>query len=731
LIRAFHRRRHIALLTLITFLIAGGLACLFFPKSYKSTGMIRAAREGGDALGLGSMLRGTGSAAPDDALSSAITLETQADILRSDSLALRVIKELQLENNADFKPKFNPIDMVLSFLSPSSAADPQGAKELEEQPAKRTHLLRVFSKHLKIALVPGSQLINVSYTNSDPKTSAAVVNSLMKALSEQDGQARRQQAEQSSAWVNDQMTGLRDQTDALQKQLAEIQKNSGIYAMGTLDANGHPQEYSEVLEHLQLLTGQLMQAEQGRILKGAVYMAAQSGNGEILSGLVGNSAGNGLSESAANSLSLIQSLRGEEATLESQIHQDEVKFGPAYPKIAEEKGSLTSIQGAIRDESARLADRARSDFEIAQSTENSIRQQYNTEKAKANALNDKAVQYMITRQEADDTRSLYDDLLKRLKEAGIAAGLGTTSFTVVDRGLVPSLPKWPNIPVFLALATLGGVFLGSLLAVIIDLLDGHVKDVEELEGHGNLIGLVPSYALAHDSGRYWKALQSSDSRFLDAVQMVSFCIANAHGEPPRTVVICSALPREGKTVLSIGLASYYAQQGLNVLLVETNTKVPKLATFTSLPTADLALSTESDTLVDEYTKAPAVPNLSIIPANRLNGHGVQQPSLVHMREQINLWRKRFDVVVIDGPAVLHSQGWLSICSVTNHLIYVARHRKTTLSAANRTVSMLSRLQDIPMSLVMTDVNERSSEFKNYYGIYSARQLTKGLKYEQA
>lgn len=677
------------------------------------------------------MIGGAGSTTPDDALSSAITLETQADILRSNALALRVIEILGLENDPDFQPKFNPIDFVLSRISPSGAADPQGAQTLEEQPTKRTRLLRVFSKHLKIELVPGSRLINVSYTSSNPKTAAAVVNKLMKALEEQDGQARHQEAEKASAWVNDQMAGLRDQTDTLQKQLADMQKNSGIFSTGTLDANGHPQEYSEVLDHLQQLSGQLMQAEQGRILKGAVYAAAKSDNGEILSGLVGNSIGNGLSANTAiNSLSLIQSLRDHEAELESQIDQDKVKFGPAYPKLAEEKASLAGIQAAIRDETARLGDRARSDFEIAQSTENSIRRQYNSEKAKADTLNDKAVQYTIARQEADDTRSLYDDMQKSLQEAGIVAGLGSTSFTVVDRGLVPSLPKWPNPAVFLALATFGGVFLGTFLAVIIDLLDAHVKAAEELECHGNLIGLVPGYAMARDPSRYWHALQS-DSRFLDAVQVVSFGIANARGEPPSTVLVCSALPREGKTVLSIALANYYAQQGLNVLLVETNIKVPKLATFTNLSTAHTASSAGAESLATEFTQAPAVPNLSLIPGDRLNGRSFVQPSLIHMREQINAWRNKFDVIVIDGPAVLNSQGWLSICSATDHVIYVARHRKTTLAAASRTVSVLSRLRDVPVSLVMTDVNEKSSEFKHYYGIYSARQLTKGLKYEEA
>lgn len=730
LLRAFRRKWRVFAGVLILFLLAGILACVLFPKSYQTTGKIQVAKDGADALGIENAINGSASI-PEDSLSATVTLETQADILRSDAVALQVIKDLKLENNDDFEPKFDPIGTVLSIISPSAPADPAHAKDLEEQPAKRTHLLRVFRKHLKVELVPGSRLIEVSYTNSDPATSAAVVNELIKSLDDLDFRTRREESEKAATWVEDQMKGLREQTVGLQQQVAEMQKNSGIYSIGSTDANGRSQEYSEVLDRLQQITGELTQAVQSRILKGAVYIAAQSGDGETLSGLAGNSISAGLSPNTTNSLGLIQTLRTQEAALLAQIQQDQVKFGPAYPKLEEQKANLQGLQTAIRNESARLAARAKTDFEIAQNTEKQVRAEYNVEKARADGLNDKAIKYVIARDEAADSRTLYEGLEKRLKEAGIAAGLRSTSITVVDRGLTPSLPKWPNVPIFLAAAVVLGMFLGTFAALGLDLLDQRVKDPEELETCGPLLGLVPAYLPARDPSLFWGALQQGESHFLNSVQNICYGLSREDGMAPGTVLVCSALPHEGKTVFSIALANCYAQQGMNVLLVETNVKLPKLATFTSLQNS-ARLSTKLDgNAAPEYSKLPEVPNLSLIPAGDLKRRGSEHLGSLRTRELIESWRKKFDTVIIDGPAVLENSGGLSLCSMADHIVQVTRHRHTTVTAVRRSVNLLTRCRRTPVSLVLTDVKENCVEYTSYYGFNPSRQLQKGMTYEEA
>jgi Mrp family chromosome partitioning ATPase len=179
------------------------------------------------------------------------------------------------------------------------------------------------------------------------------------------------------------------------------------------------------------------------------------------------------------------------------------------------------------------------------------------------------------------------------------------------------------------------------------------------------------------------------------------------------------------------MATCFAQQGISVLLVETNLKHPRLATFTSIPSSTDLGAVVSGKSGPEYANLLAVPNLSLLSASDLMGHGLEQPGSSRMRELVQSWRERFDVVIIDGPAVLRGTGGLALCAMADHIVQVARHRHTTLTAVRRTVNLLSRYNNAPVSTVMTDVKERSPEFSGYYGYNPSRRLKKGMEYEEA
>ena len=166
-----------------------------------------------------------------------------------------------------------------------------------------------------------------------------------------------------------------------------------------------------------MVTQALAQAQSNRILKGAVYNVVKTGDPEQISNLSGNVVGT--SGSIASSLTLIQNLRLQESTLLGQLQEMKAKFGPGYPKVAELQGNLDGVQQAIKAEVARVGGRARNDFVVASETEQKTLQDFHTEESHAEALNDKTIQYQLVRQEADQTRSLYEDLLRRLKESGL------------------------------------------------------------------------------------------------------------------------------------------------------------------------------------------------------------------------------------------------------------------------------------------------------------------------
>ena len=228
------------------------------------------------------------------------------------------------------------------------------------------------------------------------------------------------------------------------------------------------------------------------MLKEAVYQVAKTGDAELisqLSGTSGPSPGSGIT----NSLLLIQSLRAQEATLKSQIDQDASRYGPAYPKLIQEREAYKGVQQSIQEEIARVAARAKNDYEVALKEEEGARATYETDKHAAEQLNNKGIEYAILSKEASQSQDLYQDLLKRLKEAGVLEGLHSSNITVVDEASPPSKPTSPNVPVYLGIALLGGMVLGCVACLVVDATDDRIQDLEQLEAMNlPLLGFLPT-----------------------------------------------------------------------------------------------------------------------------------------------------------------------------------------------------------------------------------------------
>ncbi len=394
------RRRRVIVSCVAACLGVAVLFCLLSTRRYQATGEIQVQKESADTLGLDTMMGGAEGAS--DALDASITLQTQADLLQSDTLALKVIEDLGLERTADFQARFDPVGWLVSLASPEEGAELKGVS-LEQSPQRRTRALRIFSSHLTVKVVSGTRLIEIRFLSADPKLAAAVVNALMKGLVEYTFQTRFTATTEASAWLTGQLSDLKKQAEVLQGRVIALQRQSGVVSLGVQDAQGRDQAYSVVVDRLQQATASLSQATSNRILKGAVEKIVESGDAELISGLSANGILSG-SPTMTTSLGLIQTLRLQEAGLQGQIARDEEKYGPSYPKLDEEKASLDGTERALHAEVHRVAERSRNDYSVARRAEEESRREFAQQKREADRLNDKAIEYAIVRQEAEESR---------------------------------------------------------------------------------------------------------------------------------------------------------------------------------------------------------------------------------------------------------------------------------------------------------------------------------------
>jgi len=748
--RILRRRRTIFWGTLAVILIAGAVTFATSTRLYKATAEIQVQKDTADALGLNSIM-GASSESASDALDTNITIQTQAQVLQSDSLALQVIKELNLEHSPDFDSTFNPVGWALGLLSPKGDADPVSVP-LEDAPGRRTHVLKAFGDHLTVKPVPGTRLIDVTYMSKDRKTAAAVANRLVQDLVEYNFQTRHTATQEAGSWLESQLAGLRKQSEDLQAKLVGLQRESGVFTLGQTDTQGKEQVYTPVLDRLQQSTAQLAQAQSARIMKGALYQVVKDGDPELISGLAGSGMLTAAPSGMSSSLSLLSNLRAQEAQKQAELDELTAKFGPGYSKVQEVRASLTGIQQAIHSEGARIASRVKNDYEISQQVENSARAEFNNERTDAEALNNKTVEYEIVQQEATQSRNLYENLLGRLKEADLVAGLRSSNITLVDEARVPAKPAKPNLLLFLAASIVGGFFLAACAALFRDSTDSRIQEISQLESifAGLPIGSLPfykvgsgdkkaalakgSYSLLENGAKTSVAgslphapedlivLSEPRAAFTEALRVLRTSLMNGMGAgvPPQVVLVTSSLPGEGKSLLSLNLAALCAQQGKNVLLVDGDLRTPVIHTRLNLDNAVglssiLSIGAVDKTALETPVPVEGVSRLSVVTAGPESLGPAELLASPVFAEVIRLWRSTYDLIIIDSAPILPVTDSILMSKYADQTLMVARHRVTEADALERSCALLRSQQgNLKIGIVLNGLQDSQSDYYSQY-----------------
>jgi polysaccharide biosynthesis transport protein len=728
-LRVMKRRRKAALL------FAGGVLALvalyltFATRRYAGEATLEFDKQNADMLGV------NGSAAGmSDALDYNITLQTQAGILESDTLALQVIKELNLEQTADYKSKWSIFDLPSLVVGLFESPEPSEANlPLEQTTGRRVAALKKFHKNLKIEIVAGSRMIKITFFNPDRYLASTGANKLLTDYIDYSFQTRYLATSQATSWLSKQLAEIKTQMQSDQARAAKLQREAEIYGVGQ-------DKHNATLSHLEALDSALTTALATRIVKEAAYRAMQTGDPEVIAGLA-NSSSVGVANGGAgptNELLTIQTLRRQESEQKATLAQLTEKYGTRNPRVIEASQQLQSLQASIKEESGRLGQRAKSDLEIASHTETMARKVFQEQKALAESLSDKTIQYEIAANEATSSQELYEGLLKKLKEAGVMGSLQATNAHIVDPARIPDKPATPKLLLVIAGGLAFALFGGVCTAVLVEAVDDTVTSLNDI---GNITGLpvlgfIPRYKSLPGS-KNGKRLRGGGSivpsevprqrLLVERDPMIGECfravrtavlLSGKGDKKPQVIAVSSPLPGEGKTTTALNLALVLAQKGAKVLLVDADMRRSTLEKELKLETGRSdGLSTALKSGCDDsmIAHSPIHKNLHFLGPGPQPQYPADLLSSPQMAVCLDGWRKQYDFVIIDTPPILLVTDTVVLAPEVDGVVVVARHGITSREALSRTAELLTSGGGNILGILLNAIEKSSDGYYGYYG----------------
>jgi len=635
-------------------------------------------------------------------------LDTEVRILKSDLLALQVIKQLNLDKNPEVgggeETPSNSLSLTTDALQPDSE--------------KTTALLAGFKGGLRVTLVPNTRIIEIHYRSADKNLAASVVNTLISTYIEQNFKTRFESTMQASDWLSKQLVDLEMKVQTSQEKLVQYQKEHEIL--------GIDEKQNITTSKLDELNKELTAAESDRMEKESVYRLVQSGDPDTAAAAA-VTAGTGTSTSG-----LMEKMREQQADLKIQIAQLSTQFGNSYPKVVQLNTQLKEVDAQLQIEMTKVVSRVRSGYLASLQHESMLRQAMDIQKQQANKLNENAIQYSLLKRDVESYRTLYEGLMEKLKEAGVTAGLRSNNIRSVDKARVPTAPSEPNVPRNLTFALALGFTTGIGLAFLLEGIDNTVRTPEQAQVISGLpsLGMIP---LGSKNGIEAAARRLTVATSREAVELVTQSrpqsqMAEAYralrtsllltslGGPPKVILVTSALPQEGKTTTSINTAIVLAQKGTRVLLIDADLRRPSIhKTLGMGPKTGLSnVLTGNATLQQAVVRSPLLPTLFILTAGTPPPNPAELLASSNMRDILAELREEYDHIIVDTPPTLSVTDAVVMSTRADAVVLVIRSGQTTKQALRRSRELLLQVNARVAGVLLNAVDLTSPDYYYYY-----------------
>ena len=676
LLRIANRRKWVLISSIAVALVLGLLLTLLMTPKYTAASTIEIQRESARVVNVQGV-------EPESSPADMEFYQTQYGLLRSDTLAQRVATELRLYDNPAFFETFR-LKKIADDLRQGGA---------RPNAADRNERIRIAARILLVHMVLDpqrlSRLVVLQFTSPDPALSAKVVNTWTRLFIETSLGRRFEATSYARKFLEDRLEQLRKKLEESERALVQYAANEKFVTIPGNAQGGATTERPVLAENLAVFNSELNAATSARL-------SAESR-------LRGTGA---LPEAVSNQG--IADLRTRRAQLAAERAKMLAQFKPDYPPAQALSDQIADMDRSIAREESQVREALQSNYASAVSRENSLRGRVTGLEADLLDLRRRTIQYNIFQRDVDTNRQLYDALLQRYKEIGVAGGVGVNNISIVDPAQVPEKPSSPNLILNLMVAGLLGALAGAGLALLLEQSDDAISDPRELE---EKLGLPLLGAIPKSREDPLADLEDPKSELVEAYLSVQARLAfsTEHGVP-RTLAVTSTRAGEGKSTTAYALARSLSRTGRKVIIVDADMRSPSQHGF---------FQTENDCGLSNFLSGTDdIPSLvkqsgsglTLMAAGPPPPNAAELLTSERLRLLVSKLASAYDHVIIDAPPVMGLADTPLIASRAEGCIFVIESHKTRASVAEVAISRLQASTVRMLGGLLTLFDKRRADY---------------------
>jgi capsular exopolysaccharide synthesis family protein len=654
-------------------------------------------------------------------------LQTQAQIITSYPVAKKVVKQLNLEQTYDSYVAgrdesgfslnavvgwIKGLYAVVAKITNNVFAKPVTTiREIEEEETSRADAIaQMIRSAVTVEPLEETKIVNVSFMSANPELALIIANATAKAYIDQLLEMKMQASNYNRKWMGIKGEEEAEKLKKAKKALNEYMKANDIVTV---------QDRATIIpQKLAQLGSELAKAETRQKELETLYTKIKKSlnNYEELETIP-----------VIADDPVLKLIRNQILKVEQNIMEQSKKYGPKHPVMVRVNSELTILKTKRNQEIRHIIKTVKNRYELANSNTRDLWELLDKTKKEAVILNEKFIQYEILKREIENHQNLYNALTSKADEQSITEKAQNINVWVVEKAQLPEFPSKPNRKRNILLGIIMGLFGGVGLALFLEYLDNTIKTPDDIEERYNLPVLTTISKVKDKTKTLYKlVLDEPSSALAESFKSLRASIMlSSSDSPPKTILITSMAPKDGKTTIASNLAMAIAGSGSKVLIIDCDLRRPMLHQVFGLENKKGLSTFIAGTSGIKIIREGMPENLSLITSGPIPPNPSELMISKRLKDLIRSLKNKFDFIIFDTPPIISVSDTLIISKIVDASLIVIRFGKTTYEMMSHGMKQMAGIEAKVIGTVINAVDEKKSGYyyyhynKEYYQYYAS------------